>query len=251
MGPHALQLQQIAAGHHQSPCLAQCRLHSRRAAAPWHIDRWLAHLHHPKLSSEVCTSQCMCSWLHAVTHGFALLGCIDQRSQCTHTVSHHGRHWLHSTNAGVPRRHVITGGGIDTPLRLVPVAMAAAAAQPLGCRRRQPRRRAAGSRLAALPSRPCRTPSSRCLSFDTKLQHVWVAWTLASALCRSLCLPVRRFSRPRDSNCKSRPQQGCTWHALAAGSRTVPRGIVRGALQQRPKPWHLGLPAGEGGDARR
>jgi hypothetical protein len=61
MGAHGLQPQQAATGRHQSACLAQRRLHGRRAAAPWHIDRWLAHLHHPKLSSEVRTSRCSCT----------------------------------------------------------------------------------------------------------------------------------------------------------------------------------------------
>ena len=43
-----------------------------------------------------------------------------------------------STDVGVSRRHVITSGGMDTPLRLVPVAMAAAAAV-LGYRMQRPR----------------------------------------------------------------------------------------------------------------
>lgn len=75
MSAHALQPQQAAAGHYQSPCLAQCRSYSRHAAAPWHIDRWLAHLHHPKLSSEVCVSWCSGTGPNICMHGCVLHTC--------------------------------------------------------------------------------------------------------------------------------------------------------------------------------
>ena len=84
-------------------------------------------------------------------------------------------------------------------------------------------------------------PSGRCPSFDTNLQHVWVAWRLASTPCRSLCLPSLSAGCQNRVIVTANPPQARLHRARTCSrGRIVHRCIIHVQCGSGPSPSILG-----------